>query len=54
MSQSQLQERAVLELVINYSLQDVTGAVETEVANQNWDQHGMLQKSTTHKDLFTA
>jgi hypothetical protein len=43
MSQSQLQQEAVLELIINYFLQHITGAVEAQMAHQNWDQHGMLQ-----------
>jgi hypothetical protein len=54
MSQSQLQQRAVLELVRNYFLQNITGAVEAKVAHKNRDQHGMLQKSTTDRDLFNV
>jgi hypothetical protein len=52
MSQSQLQERAILELIGNYFLQNIAGAVEAEVAHKNWDQHGMLQKSATYSDPF--
>lgn len=51
MSHSQLQERAILELIINYFLQDVTGAMEAEVAHENWDQHGMLQTATKHREI---
>jgi hypothetical protein len=54
MSQSQLQQRAILKLVRNYFLQNITGAVEAEVAHKNWDQHGMLQKSTTYRDPFSV
>jgi hypothetical protein len=51
MSHGELQERAILELIINYFLQDVAGAVEAEVAHENWDQHGVLQTSTTHREI---
>jgi hypothetical protein len=37
MSQGQLQQKAILELVIDYLLKHVARAMEAKVTHKNWD-----------------
>jgi hypothetical protein len=48
MSQGQLQQKAILELVIDNFLKHITRTMEAKVAHKNWDQHSMLQ--TIHNE----
>ena len=40
--QGQLQQKPIFKLVVDVLFENVQGAVETQVANQDWQQHGML------------